>query len=76
VPCALASCCDEAQCGPYFTLVSADMPVAGAREATHAGSWYTSSGAALAAELDGWLEAVRVDAAVSTPKAIIAPHAG
>jgi AmmeMemoRadiSam system protein B len=52
------------------------MPVAGAREATHAGSWYTSSGAALATELDGWLEAVRVDAGVSTPKAIIAPHAG
>ena len=52
------------------------MPVAGARKPTHAASWYTSHPGTLTAELDTWLDAVRVDPDVGTPAAIIAPHAG
>jgi MEMO1 family protein len=29
------------------------------REASHAGSWYTSSGSQLSSQLDGWLNAVK-----------------
>ncbi|KAL1528231.1 hypothetical protein AB1Y20_009589 [Prymnesium parvum] len=45
-----------------------------AREATHAGSWYSRDGARLAEELDGWLgEAART---CPPARALIAPHAG
>ncbi|EDV29191.1 uncharacterized protein TRIADDRAFT_37128 [Trichoplax adhaerens] len=44
------------------------------RQATHAGSWYSSSGTELSKQLGGWLSKV---ANGNTPaKAIIAPHAG
>ncbi|WWD20094.1 AmmeMemoRadiSam system protein B [Kwoniella shandongensis] len=52
------------------------------REATHAGSWYSSSGTKLASELSLYLSKVaplpELDYAppVSNAKAIIAPHAG
>ncbi|KAH3948901.1 hypothetical protein HBI56_002020 [Parastagonospora nodorum] len=61
------------------------------REASHAGSWYTSNGKQLSQQLDGWLEAVpsfttpigtasseQGDVSIPTPnaRAIIAPHAG
>ncbi|KAF2150552.1 UPF0103-domain-containing protein [Myriangium duriaei CBS 260.36] len=62
------------------------------REASHAGSWYTSSGSTLSSQLDGWLNDVEVPikgiGAVSTAapnqaqlpipgaRIIIAPHAG
>jgi len=44
------------------------------RKASHAGSWYTSSGKELDSQLDNWLK----NANVNTPaaRAIIAPHAG
>eukprot|EP00493_Phyllostaurus_siculus_P026502 UN26847 len=44
------------------------------RKASHAGSWYTSSGKELDAQLGNWLK----NANVNTPaaRAIIAPHAG
>lgn len=38
------------------------------RDASHAGSWYTSSKAQLDAQLDGWLEAVQA------PVQCIGPH--
>ncbi|KAI9842667.1 MAG: hypothetical protein M1838_003018 [Thelocarpon superellum] len=53
-----------------------------AREASHAGSWYSASGSTLSAELDGWLQQVpgSVDGLgrlpVSGARVIIAPHAG
>lgn len=56
--------------------------MSGVREATHAGSWYTSSGSRLRAELEGYIRKVTPIPALSfTPplqdaKAIIAPHAG
>ncbi|KAJ3022772.1 hypothetical protein HKX48_005248 [Thoreauomyces humboldtii] len=48
------------------------------REASHAGSWYSSSAEKLSSELDGWLAAVPETPPVQTPncRAIIAPHAG
>ncbi|EGN98912.1 hypothetical protein SERLA73DRAFT_122776 [Serpula lacrymans var. lacrymans S7.3] len=50
------------------------------RRATHAGSWYSSSGRTLDAELTQWLAAVTSDEDFAPPitgcKAIIAPHAG
>ncbi|TPX58182.1 hypothetical protein PhCBS80983_g03287 [Powellomyces hirtus] len=53
------------------------------REATHAGSWYTSSGKALGKELATWLAAVPnplpetdTPLPIGTCRAIIAPHAG
>lgn len=45
------------------------------RQATHAGSWYTSDGRQLRAELDGWLNAVG-GASRGPARAIIGPHAG
>ncbi|KAI9632951.1 MEMO1 family [Dioszegia hungarica] len=56
--------------------------MSGTREATHAGSWYTSSGSQLESELDGYLAKVdpipELDYAppVANAKAVIAPHAG
>ncbi|KAF4549654.1 MEMO1-like protein [Elsinoe fawcettii] len=62
------------------------------REASHAGSWYTSSGSQLSSQLDGWLNEVKTpvkgigassgtsvsENALPVPGAriIIAPHAG
>ncbi|KAL8276918.1 hypothetical protein RQP46_010646 [Phenoliferia psychrophenolica] len=52
------------------------------RKATHAGSWYTKSGAKLDEELTGWVSAVKstpelpLEFPVKGCKAIIAPHAG
>lgn len=45
-----------------------------ARRATHAGSWYTDSGAELSRQLDRWLGAA--DLSHGPARAIIAPHAG
>ncbi|XP_071480969.1 protein MEMO1-like [Diadema antillarum] len=44
------------------------------RRATHAGSWYSSSGRELDRELEGWLS--RAEQKQLPAKAIIAPHAG
>ncbi|KAK8165206.1 MEMO1 family [Phyllosticta citrichinensis] len=60
------------------------------REASHAGSWYSSSKSTLSSELDQWLEAVpastegirpasqdiTIDLPSAGARAIIAPHAG
>ena len=49
------------------------------REATHAGSWYTADGTALADELGAYLRAVPASASIDAsraPRAVIAPHAG
>lgn len=53
------------------------------REASHAGSWYTSNGTQLARQLDSWLAAVPEDALpgadhlpIPGSRAIISPHAG
>lgn len=45
------------------------------RNASHAGSWYAADGAKLAAQLDGWLDAVEPRTG-SRARALIAPHAG
>ncbi|AFR95390.1 hypothetical protein C343_03487 [Cryptococcus neoformans C23] len=56
--------------------------MSGVREATHAGSWYTSSRSGLRNQLSQNLSAVKpistldYDPPVSNAKAIIAPHAG
>ncbi|KAJ8925382.1 hypothetical protein NQ315_009213 [Exocentrus adspersus] len=47
------------------------MPV---RRATHAGSWYSDSGAELTRQLDYWLN--QADLTHGPARAIIAPHAG
>lgn len=44
------------------------------RRASHAGSWYSSKGAQLSAELHAWME--KADACCGSARAIIAPHAG
>ena len=44
------------------------------REASHAGSWYSSDRAHLSKELDGFLDAAGSHG--STPRALIVPHAG
>ena len=44
------------------------------REASHAGSWYSSNRARLSKELDGFLDAAGSHG--STPRALIVPHAG
>ncbi|XP_071962258.1 protein MEMO1-like [Antedon mediterranea] len=44
------------------------------RRATHAGSWYKSSGRVLSSELEEWLN--NADSNHSPARAIIAPHAG
>ena len=55
------------------------------RAPSHAGSWYTSDGARLGEQLDGWLSAARADAESTVEVgegggrrlgALIAPHAG
>jgi len=46
----------------------------GSRKASHAGSWYTSTGKELSAQLDNWLSKAEVDAPAA--RALIAPHAG
>lgn len=52
------------------------------REASHAGSWYSASSSALAAQLDQWLSQVPQDIPgigkipVQGARAVIAPHAG
>jgi len=48
--------------------------MAGSRRASHAGSWYTSSGKELSSQLDKWLSKADVDAPAA--RALIAPHAG
>ncbi|XP_037930015.1 protein MEMO1-like isoform X2 [Teleopsis dalmanni] len=44
------------------------------RKATHAGSWYSSSGAELSQQLDVWLNTAEL--LHGPARAIIAPHAG
>lgn len=44
------------------------------REASHAGSWYSSNRVCLSKELDGFLDAAGSHG--STPRALIVPHAG
>ena len=44
------------------------------REASHAGSWYSSDPSRLSRELDGFLDAAGTHG--STPRALIVPHAG
>ncbi|KAJ3609910.1 hypothetical protein NHX12_022004 [Muraenolepis orangiensis] len=44
------------------------------REASHAGSWYSSSGSQLNAQLDSWLS--QAQSTIGPARAIIAPHAG
>jgi MEMO1 family protein len=52
------------------------------REAYHAGSWYSSSGPTLAAQIDGWLANVpdELPGIGKTPtpgaRVVISPHAG
>lgn len=53
------------------------------REASHAGSWYSSSGPQLSAQLDTWLSAVAEDSLPGSDhlplpgaRVVIAPHAG
>ena len=49
------------------------------REPSHAGSWYTADGTALADELGAYLRAVPASASIDprrAPRAVIAPHAG
>lgn len=49
------------------------------REPSHAGSWYTADGTALADELGAYLRAVPASASIGprrAPRAVIAPHAG
>ncbi|KAL1408294.1 hypothetical protein Q8F55_005100 [Vanrija albida] len=56
--------------------------MSGVREASHAGSWYTSNGAQLRAELESYLAKVTplsspaFSPPVANAKAVIAPHAG
>jgi len=50
------------------------MPGSSNRRASHAGSWYTSSGKELHSQLDNWLKKATVNA--PSTRAIIAPHAG
>uniref|UniRef100_A0A0B6ZGM1 Protein MEMO1 n=1 Tax=Arion vulgaris TaxID=1028688 RepID=A0A0B6ZGM1_9EUPU len=44
------------------------------RKASHAGSWYTDSGAELNAQLESWLS--KANESLKPARAIIAPHAG
>lgn len=48
------------------------------RRATHAGSWYSSSGEALGEQMRGWLSAAGSSCVPVTrpPRAVISPHAG
>lgn len=51
------------------------------RKASHAGSWYSSSGPELASQLDSWLDEAKTElesngASLDGVRAIIAPHAG
>ena len=49
------------------------------REPSHAGSWYTADGTALADELGAYLRAVPASASIDprrAPRPVIAPHAG
>jgi AmmeMemoRadiSam system protein B len=45
------------------------------RQASHAGSWYTDSPKQLSSQLQAFLDSASVDG-LSTPKALIGPHAG
>ncbi|XXQ29811.1 AmmeMemoRadiSam system protein B [Plasmodiophora brassicae] len=51
------------------------MAAKGTREASHAGSWYTSSGDDLRTSISNWLERVPHQARPGV-RAVIAPHAG
>ncbi|KAI9797074.1 MAG: hypothetical protein M1833_005679 [Piccolia ochrophora] len=58
------------------------MPSTSTRPATHAGSWYTSSGSSLRSQLSSWVSAVSNPLPNTGPlpvpnaRVIIAPHAG
>lgn len=53
------------------------MNSSSAREATHAGSWYSANSTELNKQLDGWLAAAQLDISnIATVKAVIGPHAG
>jgi Memo-like protein len=67
---------------PRFLSVVVYPPIMSNREASHAGSWYSSSAPELTAQLDQWLEDVpqELPGVGKTPvpgaRVIISPHAG